>query len=130
MIKERKKLKGWKEKLLSQVGKEIVIKAVVQAIPTYTMSCFKLPKGLINEIEGLIRKFLWGYRGEQKRIHLVSWEKLCLPKSEGGIDFRELNSFNDSLLAKHVSRLKNNEDTLFHRVFKAKLFSDLLNYGG
>ena len=52
-----KKLKGWKEKLLSQAGREILIKAVVQAIPTYNMSCFKLLKGLINEIEGLIRKF-------------------------------------------------------------------------
>nr|XP_023872480.1 uncharacterized protein LOC111985081 [Quercus suber] len=90
MIKERiwKKLKGWKEKLLSQAGREILIKAVVQAIPTYTMSCFKLPKGLINEIEGLIRKFWWGYHGEHKRIHWVSWEKLCLPKSKGGMDFR------------------------------------------
>jgi len=71
MIKERiwKKLKGWKEKLLSQAGREILIKAVIQAIPTYTLSCFKILKGLINEIECLIRKFLWGYRGEQKRIH-------------------------------------------------------------
>jgi len=68
MLKERiwKKLKGWKEKLLSQAGREILIKVVVQAIPTHTMSCFKLPKGLINEIEGLIRKFWWGYRGEHK----------------------------------------------------------------
>ena len=62
LIKERiwKKLKGWKEKLLSQVGREILIKAVIQAIPTYTMSCLKLPKGLIRDIETLIRKFWWG----------------------------------------------------------------------
>ena len=104
VIKERiwKKLKGWKEKLLSQAGREILIKAVVQAIPTYTMSSFKLPKGLIKEIEVLIRKFWWGYRGEQKKIHWLSWKKLCLLKGEGGMEFRELSKFNDSLLVKQV----------------------------
>ena len=47
-IKERiwRKLQGWEEKLLSQAGREILIKAVVQAIPTYSMCCFKLPVGL------------------------------------------------------------------------------------
>lgn len=56
-IKERvwQKLQGWEEKLLSSAGREILIKAVVQAIPTYTMSCFKLPVGLCNELESLIR---------------------------------------------------------------------------
>ena len=62
LIKEKiwKKLKGWKEKLLSQARGEILIKTIIQAIPTFTMSCFKLPKGLINEIESLIRKFCGG----------------------------------------------------------------------
>lgn len=64
-----------------------------------------------------------GYRGEQKQIHWISCEKLCLPKSEGGgMRFRELSRFNDFLLAKQVRSLKNNEDSLFHRVFKAKFF--------
>ena len=58
-IKERvwRKLQGWKEKLLSQAGRKVLIKAVIQVIPTYTISCFKLPKGLIKELETLIRKF-------------------------------------------------------------------------
>ena len=58
-IKERiwRKLQGWEESLLSQVGREVLIKVVVQAIPTYTMCCFKLPLGLCNEIEKLIRGF-------------------------------------------------------------------------
>ena len=52
-IKERvwAKLQGWKEKLLSQAGREILLKAVVQAIPTFAMSCFKLPVGLCKDIE-------------------------------------------------------------------------------
>ena len=58
-IKERvwRKLQGWKEKLLSQARKQILIKVVVQAIPTYTMSCFKLPLELYANIESLTRKF-------------------------------------------------------------------------
>ena len=38
--------------------------------------------------------------------------------------FRELGKFNDSLLTKQIWRLKNNEESLFHKVFKAKFFPD------
>lgn len=55
-IKERVwgKIEGWKEKLLSQASKEILLKAVVQAIPIFAMSCFCLPVGLCKEIEMMI----------------------------------------------------------------------------
>jgi len=81
-IKERvwRKLQGWEEQLLSQVGKEILIKAVVQAIASCTMNCFKLPLGLCDEIKDLIRRFWWGQRGERRKIHWVRWEELCKPK--------------------------------------------------
>ena len=48
------KLQGWKEKLLSQAGREVLLKTVVQAIPTFAMSCLKLPVGLCNDIEAMI----------------------------------------------------------------------------
>ena len=69
-VKEKvgRKLAGWKEKLLSIGGKEILIKVVAQAVPTYTMNCFLIPKGLCEEIEGMIRNFWWGQRKEEKKI--------------------------------------------------------------
>ena len=55
-LKQRvwKRLQGWEGKLLSQAGREVLIKSVIQAIPTYTMSCFKLPVTLCHEIETLV----------------------------------------------------------------------------
>ena len=49
-----KKIQGWEAKLLSQAEREILIKAVAQALPTYTMACFKLPSTLCHEIEMII----------------------------------------------------------------------------
>lgn len=38
------KLQGWKQHLLSFAGREVLIKAVANAIPTYPMYCFLFPK--------------------------------------------------------------------------------------
>ena len=51
------KLTGWKEKLLTKAGKEVLIKAVAQVIPTYAMSCFKIPNSLCDEMTSLIKNF-------------------------------------------------------------------------
>jgi hypothetical protein len=38
------RIKGWMEKMLSIGGKELLIKAVCQSIPVYTMLVFLIPK--------------------------------------------------------------------------------------
>ena len=72
---------------------------MIQAIPTYTMGCFKLPKGLIKELEVPIRKFWLGYSGDCRKVHWVKWEKLCEAKEVGGMGFKDIEKFNNALLA-------------------------------
>jgi hypothetical protein len=61
------RLSGWKEKLLSMGEKEILIKAVLQAIPVFAMAVFKIPKKLIKELTHAIAGFWWGIQKYKRR---------------------------------------------------------------
>ena len=50
---------GWKEKHISKAGREVLIKTMAQAIPTYSMSLFKIPKAICDGINKLwYKKFI------------------------------------------------------------------------
>ncbi|XP_059451233.1 uncharacterized protein LOC132182041 [Corylus avellana] len=120
----RKRLQDWKLKFLSQAGKEILLKAVIHAIPTYCMSIFLLPKALCVEINTYIRKFWWGQYGKEDGINWMSWSRMGNSKSSGGMGFCNFTCFNKAILAKQSCRLWNNPDSLVAQVMKGKYYSD------
>lgn len=74
-------LEGWQSKLLSKASKATLIKYVVQAIPMYTMSTFKIPKRIYNNLDAIVRHFWWGTKqGSNRFLALKSWNSICSSK--------------------------------------------------
>jgi hypothetical protein len=110
-------------------GKEILIKSIAQAVPVFAMMVFKIPKNICKGMTDAISQFWWGDDDDQRRIHWKAWWKLCIPKSRGGMGFRDLETFNRALLAKQVWRLLLEPESLCARVLRARYYPDgkLLN---
>ena len=108
-----KHVMGWKEKFISKAGREILIKIVAQAIPTYSMRLFKLPKSICDKINFLLAKYWWGRNHEERTVHWIHQNKLCTHKKKGGMGFWDLNAFNLAMLAKQAWRLIYNTQSLF-----------------
>lgn len=58
-IKIMKKVQGWNKRTLPQASKEVLIKSVVQAVPMYPMTCFKMPLSVCAALNSAIGEFWW-----------------------------------------------------------------------
>jgi hypothetical protein len=117
-----KRMMVWGDGIPSQAGKETLIKSIAQAIPTYIMSIFKLPMSVCDDLTRMIRNYWWGSSKGKRKTHWISWEKITMPKANGGLGFRNFRVFNQALLARQAWRLLTKPNSLCARVLKAKYF--------
>jgi len=53
-----------------------------------------MPSNLIDSIEKMINCFWWGNGGSSRRgIHWLSWDKLTIHKTKGGMGFNLDNDY-------------------------------------
>jgi hypothetical protein len=117
-----KRMSAWKEKELSAVGKEILIKSVAQALPNYIMSVFKVTDGLCEDLMKAIRAYWWDSEKGKRKVQWIPWKTMVLPKALGGMGFKDLILFNQALLEKQAWHLITCPDNLCARVLRAKYY--------
>lgn len=116
----------WNSKFLSQDGKEILLKSVAQAIPSYVMSVFALLISLCEELERMMNSFQQGSNGrDSKKIHWLSWHRICFSKDKGGLDFWHLRYFNLAIVSKQGWSFISNPESLPVCILKAKYFPEV-----
>lgn len=78
-------MKGLKEKALSRVGREVLIRSVIRAIPSYIMRCFETCKGICRKIEWMINCFNWGRHVSKRSLYWLNIENMAARKLEGDL---------------------------------------------
>ncbi|GJU00233.1 putative RNA-directed DNA polymerase [Tanacetum coccineum] len=109
----------WKSKTLSFGGRLTLTKSVLGSLGVYFFSTFKAPKGIINKLECIRRKFFWGGSLDSSKIAWIAWDKVISPLNKGGLSVGSLWVSNLGLLAKWWWRFLNERDSLWCKVIRS-----------
>ena len=63
---------------------------------------FILPHAICDDIDKLLKRFLWKVEGNKNFKYSVAWKDVCMQKKEGGLGLRSLHVWNEALMAKHL----------------------------
>ena len=118
--KIQSKLARWRANLLSRVGRMVLAKAAAAPVAEYYIQCQALPIKICDQVDKLIRDFLWGSTEEKRRMHLVCWDKVTLPKELGRLGLRKMKERNYVILAKLCWRLACEKETPWAKMLVAK----------
>lgn len=101
-----------------------MLTSIIQAIPTFSMSCFQLTKKVCKKYTSNMAKYWWSSSLDKRSLHWICWKALASPKVKGGIGFRDMELFNLALLGKHGGWFMVIPDSLCADVMKGRYFPD------
>jgi hypothetical protein len=116
----RHRLGSWGNKFVSLGGRIVLLNTVLNAIPIFYLSFFKIPILVWKKVRRIQREFLWCGKSGRTRISWVKWDTVCKPKKLGGLGVRDIRAVNISLLSKWRWRLLDNEYAMWKEVLKSK----------
>jgi len=91
------------------------------------MSLFTIPASIANQLEKIMRDFLWNTNDNGNGFHWVNWDEVCRPKQEEGPGIRPLHVMNYALKTKWLRRFTK-EDAMWKNLVKVKYGIDDLGW--
>lgn len=83
----------------------MLIKSVLSSLPIFQFSTMLAPSNILKKMKEWIRRFFWkGGRQNDRKIPLVSWDKVAKPLLEEGLNFKDLRTQNIAMGAKILWR--------------------------
>ncbi|GKD83877.1 RNA-directed DNA polymerase, eukaryota, reverse transcriptase zinc-binding domain protein, partial [Tanacetum coccineum] len=79
--KVRNRIMSWKNKCLTYAGRLQLVAFVLESIHVYWATVFPLPQLIVNEINSLLKGFLWNQEERANGRAKIAWKSLCKPKS-------------------------------------------------
>lgn len=78
----------------------------------YSIGVSKWPCCIINECTTKVRNFIWSGSYNKRKIITIKWDKVNMPKNEGGLGLRLFPDINRALLMKMAWSFVQREDKL------------------
>ncbi|XP_071687068.1 uncharacterized protein [Rutidosis leptorrhynchoides] len=119
--KIKKKVLNWKNRKLSYAGRLQLVASVLSYMQNYWASVYILPCGVIDDIDRILKTFLWCQDGSLKGRAKVAWKDVCLPKDQGRLGLKPLKEWNETFVVKNLWRIFTQSDSLWSKWLRDKI---------
>lgn len=94
----------WTTRFISQAGTLELVRSVLFVVQSFWIMYIFLPKCVLKKFNLSWLILFWG--GSNDRcMHKVAWLDVCLPKSEGGLNLKNLEDWHDSAILFQLWRI-------------------------
>ncbi|GJZ27764.1 RNA-directed DNA polymerase, eukaryota [Tanacetum coccineum] len=118
------RLSKWKANTLSIGGRLTLLKSVLGATPIYSMSIFKVPKGILKAMEALRNRFFIGADVSDRKMTWAAWDKVLASKKNGGLDgslwYRVICALYGDFISSHSSHVSSNWSSILRELYELR----------
>jgi hypothetical protein len=108
---------------LSQGARLQLISSALSSMPLHFLLSLKLPPGIINQLDRILRQCLWRDKDHPKPS-LAAWEMVCKPKDNGGLGIVNFHKKNEALLLKNLDEFYNKRETPWVQLIWNSYYTD------
>jgi hypothetical protein len=106
-----KKATPWQGRFMSSAARLTLVNACLSNLPLHTLGLFLLADGTHAGFDKYRNRLFWEGQGTKRKYHMVKWEDVCQPKSQGGLGVINSKMMNIALMAKWIWRILGEPDS-------------------